>query len=222
MLLDGLLARSRGTMSDAQLKQLNQNAYQVAQDYRKFVLHLIRRQISEKVILSLRPSFLNHIVNDAEQYIDRLNLYINDHVPDLGPAGVNLTWLLNIYVNTMTLEDGLDATAFDHYKRSAMEFGNTFLDLYFKAYVMNGLRRCGLDDFPALASLSDDVEVQMIKFAEFIVDLIGLMENKKVLGNITILYLDNFYRQLCYYMTELSTVSKVNVPVCDPASPRKE
>jgi hypothetical protein len=221
-LLDGLLARSKEALSDSQLKQLNQDAYQAAQEFRKFVLHLIRRQISEKLILSLRPSFLNHIVNDSEQYLDRLSLYINDHVSLLGPAGVSLVWLLNTYINALTIEDGLDATAFDHNKQQAREFANTFLDLYFKAYVMNGLRRSGLNDFPALSSLNDDIEEQMIKFAEYIVDLITLMENRKVLGNITLLYLDNFYRQLCYYMTELSGVSKVKIPVCDPASPRRE
>jgi hypothetical protein len=46
---------------------------------------------------------------------------------------------------------------------------------------MNSLRRSGLDDFPALTSLNDDAEIEMIKYAELLVDLINLTEEKRYL-----------------------------------------
>lgn len=220
--LDVLLSRSRQILTSEHLIQLNLDVFWTIQDYRKYILHLIKRQISEKIILSLRPSFLNHMVNDTELYLDLLGQYIQNSAAVINAAEVSIIWLTNVYVNALTVQDGLDTTVFNTNKKRAGELANEFLDLYFKASVMNGLRRSGLDDFPALTSLNDDIAYKMIEYTEFLVDLINLMEQKKVLGNITLLYLDSMYRQLCYYITELSRVSKVKPPVCDPASPRRE
>jgi len=219
---DNMLNQSRQDLPDEQLKQLNLDASRVTQDFRKYILHLIRRQISEKIVFSLRPSFLNHMVNDTELYLNLLHQYKQNNVAVLNPAAVSIIWLTNVYVNALTAQGGLDTTVFNTNKKRAGELANEFLDLYFKAFVMNGLRRSGLDDFPALTSLNDDIAHKMIEYAEFLVDLINLMEQKKVLGNITLLYLDSMYRQLCYYITELSRVSTVKAPICDPASPRRE
>lgn len=221
-LLDGLLARAREIKTEQQRKELNEQAYRAVQDFRRYVLLLIRRQLSEKIILSLRPSFLNHIVNDAEQHLDALGAYMRNKVPVFDAASISMVWLTNMYVNALTMSDGLDATAFNEHKAGAMLLAQSFLDLYFKAFVINGLRRSGLDDFPSLRGFTEDVLIKMQEFAEYIVDLTALMEKKKILGNLTILYLDNMYRQLCYYLTKLSMVSHIKPPVCDPAAPRKE
>ncbi len=92
--------------------------------------------------------------------------------------------------------------------------------LQLTGHLVFSLRRTGVNEYPALTSLNSDTAMVMIKYAQFLVELINLMHEKKVLGNLTILYLDSMYRQLCYYITELSKVSSVQAPVCDPASPR--
>lgn len=219
---DSLLADTRRETSGNQLKALNQQAYDAVQGFRKYILHLAKRQISGDLVFSLRPSFINHMVNDSEQYLYILAAYGKNKKVVLNPAAVSLVWLMNVYVSAITIEDALDATSFDQSKQRVKALANEFLDLYFKAYVMNGLRRTGLDDFPALMSLNEDIEIVIQRYAVFLVEQVNLMENKKVLGNLTMLYLDSMYRQLCYYMKELSKVSSIRPPACDFTSPRRE
>jgi hypothetical protein len=85
-----------------QLKQLNNHAFRATQDIRKFVLNIIRRQVTGDIILSLRPSFLIHIVNDAEIYLNLLSDYIQKNTYIQNPALISLTWLLNIYAGALT------------------------------------------------------------------------------------------------------------------------
>ena len=219
---DGLLGESRQELTKDQLTALNQRSYDALQNFRKYILQIAQLQLTGKIIFSLRPSYINHMVNDTEQYLYLLTAYKQNKAAVLNSAAVSMVWLMNIYVSAITIQDGLDATSFDRSKQNASNLAGEMLDLYFKAYVMNGLCRTGLCDFPALTSLNDDIAIVMLKYAEFLVEQINLMEEKKVLGNLTMLYLDSMYRQLCYYINELSKVSSIKPPACDPFRQRRE
>jgi hypothetical protein len=217
--LDELLARSRLTFSDEQLKVFNQQAYQAVQDFRKFILSIIRKQITEKNIIVMTPAILNEYVNDTERYLDILDTYMKNNTI-LNPVSDSITWLMKIYIGTMHLQDSI-GISFIEYKRKAGALADIVLDLYLRAYVTIGLRRTNLRTYPALEQLMVDIQSQMTVYAEYLVDLIRLLKEKKLLGSITLLDLDNQYRQLCYYLTKLSMFSEIRPPVCDPTSPRE-
>jgi hypothetical protein len=220
-LFDDLLAQSRQTMPNDQLNQLDQLGYKTVQDFRKFVLHLIRIQISEKTIIGITPALLDVFVNETELYLNILNAYIKNTPYIVNAVNEIIIWMLNAYIGAIHLEENIGVT-FIEYKRKAEIFANEFLNLYFRAFVLNGLRRSGLDSFPALDQFYDDVEITMTKYAEYVVDIMKLLESRRILGSLTLLDLDDLYRILCYIMTKISSVSKIKAPVCDPTSPRRE
>lgn len=218
---DLLLDQARGTLTDAQIDQLNRQAYQATQEIRKYILHLIYRLITEKVVVNMYPTNLNNMVNDTEIYLTQLAAYMKKESARINSALLNLNWLFYLYISANYIGDTISITFFRERKR-ATEFAELFLNLYHKSFVLNGFRRTGLSNFPSLIQSNEEIQVVMTQYAEYLVELIQLKETQIIIGPLNTLYLDNLYRELCYYMTRLSEVSTVKPPSCDPTVPRKE
>ncbi len=216
--IDELLQRSRQKMAGEQMKLFNQQVFGGVQDFRKFILHILKHQISEKNMIVMNSSTLNEYVTDTERYMDILDTYMKS-ASIINPVADNITWLLKIYMGATHLQDSIGID-FIEYKRKASVFANAALDLYLRSYVTIGLRRTNLRSYPALEQLMADIQNEMTRYAEYLVDLILLIKEKRLLGSITLLDLDNQYRQTCYYLTKLAMFSEIRPPVCDPATPR--
>jgi Protein of unknown function (DUF2935). len=222
-LFDNLLERAMGTFTIEQLKLFNQEAYQATQNIRTFILEIIKRIITQEsdIIANLYPEILNHMINDTELYLTNLAAYLGDISARVNSTQVSLDWLFNIYTTCKYIGDNL-SIAFFRERSKAEIFQNQFLNLYLKAFLLNGFRRTGLSEFPSLIQANDEIQEIMMGYATFIVDLIRLKTQKKIIGPLSTLFLDNTYRQLCYYMTQLSEASTIKPPLCDPSSPRRE
>lgn len=220
-LFDDLLARGRKPLAGGDLMELNRQSYREAEDFRKYILHIADRQLTEAVIVNMTPAFLNHMVNDSEYFLDSLSGYTMGREPVLNPVEVSLKWLLNLYEATLSLQDKLGSVFFIATRRAGM-FSVDFLNLYYQAYVLNGLRRAGLKEFPSVQQMNEQIRDTMTSFGEYLVDLIRQTLEKKIVGTQTLLYLDNIYREVCYFLTRLAQADGVPPPACDPASPRME
>ena len=79
--LDQLLEQSRRSLSANELMALNQQAYQQAEAIREFKLNLIRQHLIGKIDLNLPPTFINHMVNEVEEYLRILTALLAGQVP---------------------------------------------------------------------------------------------------------------------------------------------
>jgi hypothetical protein len=208
-------------MTGKQLNDLNRKAYQAVQDFRRYLLNIMRQQIGERTVINMTPEVQNVYVNEAEQYLDILGAFMQNSEHVYNAAAESIKWLLNLYTATVYLEQSIGVSFVD-YKEEARKFAHNFLVLYLRSYEIHGLLRTGLKEMPVLDQLSDDIQKEITRFAEFIFNLIKLKEQKKFFGSVTLLYLDSTYRQLCYFMSRLSIVSSIKPPSCDPTAPRKE
>lgn len=220
-LFDDLYGQYMRVMTDDQLNQLNQKAVSAVQDFRKFILAVVRSQISEKTIIGVTPALLNVYVNETELYLNIMNAHIKNIPYAASAVSEIIIWMINAYIGATRLQENL-GISFVEYKKKAGEFADSFLILYLRADVLNGLRRSGLDSFPALDQFYDDVESKITEYAQYVVELMELFEKKRLLGSLTLLDFDGLYRILCYIITKISMYSKIKPPVCDPASPRRE
>lgn len=216
---DDFYAKSRQTLSDDQLKELNGQAFELVQEFRKFILQILRQQISKTIVINLNPNFLNMMVNTAELLLDGLSAYMRNTFPDT--TNLASTWLQNIYITTLTIQDKLGILYFEE-KTKAGEFAAIFINLYNKSLILDGLRRTGLDNFPAFNQFYNQIQFNMIAYAEYLVDLINIILKKEYVGMLTLLDIDSMYRRACFFMTKLSLISDIQAPVCDSASPRQE
>ncbi|HEY0826747.1 MAG TPA: DUF2935 domain-containing protein [Bacilli bacterium] len=221
---DQLLEASRGVAGAAgvELGSLNQRAMQHSQEIRNFKLHLIARHLTGQIKISLAPTFLNHMVNEAEEYLRILcSLVAGNMPPPFNPIHYHLIWLVDAAGHAGAINDRLDAVE-KRLKGKSADYAVHFEQFYIKAVELAGYMRTNLNEFPALSRFNKEVEVTMAMFTEFLCELEEMEIDAEVLGALAPLLLDHMAREECYYLTKLSEVSNVARPGCDPTKPRVE
>lgn len=218
---DDLLQRSREQLREEDVNDLSQKAYLQAQALRQFKLLLLKLHLIGNIKIELPPTFLNHMLNELEEYIRVLHCYLVKQVPSFHPVHQHLLWLLDASGHATAISNHLDDTEMKTIKQS-MRFSKDFKELYLKTVEFAGYLRTNLVEFPALSKLNKDAELEICLFMGFLKELEGLQFNKQVLGILTPLLLDHMFREECYYLHKLSEVSDVKKPDCDPGKPRAD
>ncbi|ASS76442.1 hypothetical protein CIG75_16740 [Tumebacillus algifaecis] len=217
---DQLLATSRHHLSDEELIVLAQQAAQLTHEFRQFKLHLVSRQLTGEIALTLPPTFLNHMVNELEEYSRILNHLLQGKEPPVFHAvHHHLLWLPDASGHADGLASYTDMSEKLVIAR-AKSFSAHFSDLYLKAIEMAGFLRTGLQEFPPLARLNKESELEILLFMEFLNELEQMELDHTLLSTLSPLMPDHMYREECYYLTKLGAVSNLCQPNCDPTRPR--
>lgn len=219
VLFDDLLEEARKNLSQESLKNLTEKSYKAARDIRAFKLQIIKEHISGKIKISLTPTFINHMVNEVEEYLKILSFIVQEQLPSFNAIYHHLLWLPDGAGHAGAINDRLDEVE-EELKHTSKKFSQRFKAMYLKAIELCGYMRTGLSDFPSLEKLNLDVENEMSLFSGFLQELEHLVSNKQVLSTLTPLMLNHMCREECYYLTKLSKVSKIKQPQCNAVSPR--
>ncbi|HEU5138479.1 MAG TPA: DUF2935 domain-containing protein [Bacillales bacterium] len=218
---DQLLQDVRSSGSDAsRLNQITQSAYQQARDLRQFKLTILRRQLVGSLKIHLTPTFVNHMVNEVDEYLRILGYLLKQQVPPLAhPIHHHLLWLLDASGHSGAIEASMDLTE-SQLKQRSHQFTSVFQDFYLKAVEMAGYLRANLDRFPALSRFNNDVKLEMLVFQKFLKELEEMELQNTDLSTFSPLMADHMYREECYYLMKLAEVTELSPPDCNPAEPR--
>lgn len=218
---DDLLFKARKNLSTTEMDSLNMLAYEEVQNLLKFKFQIISEQLTSKVQISLPPTFINHMVNELEEYLFILNQVMHNKPKNTCALHHHLLWLSDGAGHAVSISSNLDFTE-KLLINEAKYFSKTFEDLYLKAIEFSGYTRTGLSNFKALDDLNLTAERKMLDFKKYLEMLFSKVSDKTTLGTIAPLVLDHMNREECYYLTKLASVSKTKVPDCDPTKPRVE
>lgn len=216
---DELLDQSRMQLNDQQLYELMKQSLSFAEEIRRFKLELIRDHLSEDIKIGLPPTFINHMVNEVEEFLRIIQCLLEGIMPAGHPLHYHKLWLPDAAGHAGAVICSLDDVEND-LRMISKEFEMDFHDLHMKADEFNGYTRANLMDFPALKRLNHQVEMKIISFMRFLQDIEELRLTKKAVGTLQPLMADHMYREECYYLYHLSKVSDIDDPGCDPTSPR--
>ena len=167
----------------------------------------------------LPPTFINHMVNELEEYLRILCFIMAKQTAPTNPIHNHLIWLLDAAGHAAGISGDLDMVEKKLMERSK-EFTETFEEFYIKAVEMAGYMRTCLDNFPALSRFNIQVEAEILDFKGFLRELESMEINNKVLGTLSPLMLDHMAREECYYLIKLAESSEIKKPDCDPTKPR--
>ncbi len=219
---DRLLQQARTELAGAELTALNQNAQRQTIELRSFKLHLLRRHLLGDIGFGLTPTFLNHMVNELEEYLRLLQYIMAGQAPPLFDSiHHHLLWLPDAsgHANAITAE--LDMME-KQWMRQTRTFAKHFDEFYLKAIELAGYMRANVKQFPALGRFNKQVEMEIALFRQFLRELEELELSGEILGSLSPLMADHMAREECYYLLKLSQVSEVKFPACDPAKPRTQ
>jgi hypothetical protein len=223
LLFDELLQTARLSLSKNNLLLLLRRSKEAGEQLRSFKLHLLTRHLTEKISLSLPPTFLNHMVNELDEWL-RIASYLTEekNAPAVHPLHHDLLWLLDASGHAGAINDELDRTE-TKLKEKSYRFVKDWEAFYLKAVELAGYLRTNLYSFPALSRFHKEIELEMMLFKNFLKELEELRLTKEVLGVLTPLMADHMAREECYYLQKLSeSTHEVSRPSCDPTKPRTE
>ncbi|WP_400163073.1 DUF2935 domain-containing protein [Brevibacillus sp. TJ4] len=219
---DDLLEYARKQLSPEEVYDLHHRACVQVENLREFKLHLLERHLVGKISLSLSPTFLNHMVNELEEYQRILEAFQSGKplAPE-HPIDIHLLWLPDAAGHAATITALLDMVEHDTQQKSK-RFTTQFEHFFIKAVELAGYLRTNLQHFPALSRFHHQTEMEIKLFQGFLHELEEMRMSNELLGVLTPLMADHMSREECYYLMKLSEVSDVTVPDCYPTRPRVE
>ncbi|WP_456278467.1 DUF2935 domain-containing protein [Bacillus sp. AK128] len=220
-LFDSLLSESRKAHSEDALHGLAIKAEEGGEELREFKLLLLEKLLLKDVSISLPPSFLNHMVNELDEFLRVLTYLTDKQIPPLvHPLHHDLLWLLDAAGHAGAIDANLDRVEKDLKQKSEM-FTKQFEDFYLKAVEMAGYLRTNLTSFPALARFHHEIDLEFTIFKAFLREIEELELTGQTLSVLTPLMADHMAREECYYLMKLAeSTDVVNTPNCDPTKPR--
>ncbi|WP_407652042.1 DUF2935 domain-containing protein [Aquibacillus koreensis] len=216
---DELLEQSKA-LSEHNAIAFTKKAESAAEKLKTFKLSLIRRHLKGKIGIHLSPTFLNHMVNELEEYQLVINYLKQGELPPIfHELHHHLVWLLDASGHAGAINDQLDGVE-KRLKKKSKTFAKHFDQFYLKAVELTGYLRSNIETFPALNRFNQDVEVEMNLFKTFLHELEEMELNEQVLGTFSALMADHMAREECYYLMKLAESAKTTPPNCDPTKPR--
>lgn len=187
---------------------------------RELKLNLIKKHLVGKIKIHLSPTFINHMVNELEEYL-RIIKYLNKQQvpPHYHELHYHLVWLLDAAGHSGAISSNLDSVE-KRLKEKSDLYTKHFEDFYLKAVELAGYLRTNLTTFPALEKMNGDVALEMKLFQNFLHEIEELEISKQALGTFAPLMADHMLREECYYLMKLAEVTTLDKPSCDPTKPR--
>lgn len=187
---------------------------------REFKLELIRKHLVGKIKIHLSPTFINHMVNELEEYVRILNHLKEGKVPPVyHELHHHLLWLLDAAGHSDAIYTNLDGVE-KQLRKKSKTFKKDFEGFYLKAVELAGYLRTNLTTFPALTKMNEDAQLEIKLFQNFLSELEELELSNQALGTFAPLMADHMYREECYYLMKLAESANIEPPNCDPAKPR--
>ncbi|MEH7120645.1 DUF2935 domain-containing protein [Neobacillus vireti] len=215
-IFDALLERARS----AELSSLTIDAESAVIDLREFKFDLIRKHLVGKIKIHLSPTFINHMVNELEEYVRILKHLKAGQIPPVyHELHHHLLWLLDAAGHSEAITSNLDGVEKKLREQSNL-FKKNFEDFYIKAVELAGYLRTSLTAFPALSKMNVEAQLEIKLFQNFLSELEELELSNQALGTFAPLMADHMYREECYYLMKLAESASLEPPNCDPAKPR--
>ena len=215
-IFDRLVSEVSKDLSIKDLTEVSKQALYYSQEIRNFVLNIQKKQLVKEINIRLSPTFLNHMINETEEYLRILKFLTQNQLPKLlNPIHYHLFWLLDSKVHAASVKCLLDNVETKLIDKSE-EYMNNFSDYYLKAVEITGYMRTSLKRFPALDRFNYEVKDDILSFNKFLEELEHLTLNKELLGTLMPLMLNHMVREECYYLVKLAQSTGTEKPDCDP------
>jgi len=206
---DQLLELSR------QNQDVSTQALKLALTVRQLKLNILNRQLTSNIKINLPPTFINHTINEIDEYIELLNYYQNTgQIISKHQNDYHLLWLPDAAGHAdavITTLDNTEKLTRKQFKKLKKEF-EVF---YLKAIEYTGYMRTGNTNFPAFINLNNNVDISITLFINMLHELEVNQLNKSILGTLLPLMADHMAREECYYLSKLGFNN-----TCDPTTPR--
>ncbi|SOB99520.1 hypothetical protein SAMN05880501_102222 [Ureibacillus xyleni] len=195
-------------LNESNIETFTNNVEGLVAQLKQFKLSLIKRHLLGQMKIHLTPTFMNHMVNELEEYQLILSyLKVKKVPPIFHELHHHLVWLIDAAGHAGAINDRLDGVE-KMLKEKSHEFTKHFEQFYLKAVELTGYLRTNVKRFPALNKFNHDVEVEMGLFKTFLNELKEMELSAEVLGTFSASMADHMAREEQYYLMKLMQSTK--------------
>lgn len=216
---DALSKRANQTPSIDQTAQINKEAVQITQDFRAYLLEVMDAVLVSNYWIGLKPSVLNNFVDETEKYLTELNSFSQKKTPDFDLLLEEIFWLKIFSLHNRYIADKMGYFQVRN-RQSAQNFATLLTNYQAYSNSLYGLSRIGTEDFPLAREHHVAVFELLVGYYEYLSNLIKLLQQRKLPGTISPLYLDMARRVLCNFLKNMAQSLDTKAPDCDPFSKR--
>lgn len=175
----------------------------LATSVRELKLDILNQHLVGKIKINLPPTFINHMLNELEQYIKILLAYQETgQVLIEHPIAHHSLWLSDADGHADAIITNLDATE-KITRKKFKKMKKTFQTFYLKAIEYAGYLRTGTTDFPALDKFDREVNITITLFINMLKELEAARLDNSILGHLQPLMANHMVREEAYYLTKL-------------------
>ena len=196
------------SLNESNAISFTNNVEESVKDLRTFKLSIIKRHLTSEMKIHLTPTFINHMVNELEEYLRILNYLKQGKKPPIfHELHHHLIWLIDASGHAGAINDRLDGVE-KRLKEKSSTFTKHFDQFYLKAVELTGYLRANIQEFPALNRFNHEVEIEMGLFKTLLNELEEMELSAEVLGTFSASMADHMAREEQYYLMKLAESSK--------------
>nr|WP_087972170.1 DUF2935 domain-containing protein [Oceanobacillus rekensis] len=200
---DHLLAQA-SSLTESNATSFSITVEEIVEQLKEFKLSIIKRHLCNGIGIHLSPTFLNHMVNELEEYQLVLSYLKKGNIPPIfHELHHHLIWLLDASGHAGAINDRMDGVE-KRLKEKSKNFTKHFDQFYLKAVELTGYLRANVKTFPALNRFNDNVDVEIELFKTFLNELEEMELSAEVLGTFTASMADHMAREEHYYLMKLA------------------
>jgi hypothetical protein len=197
------------SLSKDQLRQLSKQVAPQVKALKEFKLSIIKRQLQGKIKIHFGPTFINHMVNELEEYEKVLGYLKNGEGPPIfHELHHHLLWLSDAAGHAGAISGTVDLAEKD-LRQKGLIFEKQFNEFYLKAVELANYLRANIRTFPALRKFNDDVDIEIRLFQIFLEELEEMEMKEEALGSFSAQMADHMYREESYYIQKVAEAEKV-------------
>ncbi|WP_276208293.1 DUF2935 domain-containing protein [Gracilibacillus sp. YIM 98692] len=214
-IFDSLL-NELNSLSKDKVISFTKQTNQTVDKFKKFKLSIIKRHLTGNIKIHLPPTFINHMVNELEEYQLVMSYLIEGKVPPIfHELHHHIVWLADASGHAGAINDELDKVE-QRLKKKSHHFAKHFDQFFIKAVELTGYLRANISSFPALNRFNNDVEVEIKLFQTFLHEIEEMELSDTILSTFSAQMADHMYREECYYLMKVAESSGAPLPDCDP------
>jgi hypothetical protein len=203
-IFDKLLGKIKTSEDEKELNSLLSDANAAVLSLRDFKRELLSARLKNLPVTALTPTFLNHMLNELEDFLKVLMELEIGHPDGENIIGQHLLWSLDASGHAAMIGNDLDKVEY-RLRERAKDFETIFGQLYLKAVEIAGYFRSHPPSAePALAVFNREMAGEMKKFMEFLEELKTGIIKQQVLGRLSPLQPDHMWREGSYYLHKIA------------------
>ena len=183
-------------------RDVEERALYLAMEVKRFKINVLSKMLDSKIQINISSTYVNHMLNENNEYIDIFLQYKDQNVIIKHPLEVHKLWIKGAIEHAGLLISGLDDVEYD-IKKDLKYHKKKFAKLYDKCEEFIEYYNKTRLNFAAINKFNLDAESQMKLFIKLLDEIYENKMQDLIIGNIEPFIINHMLKEEKYYLKKI-------------------